>query len=380
MNGKKSGFTLIELLVVVAIIAVIGAGVAVTYNRLDERAKTAVEINDIGTLSQTIKHWSFLHNWNLPDKLDSLVDTEGRLYSQMTKSGPMTGVGDCNGVNGLYAQSGYTFVAADAPDAVIEGLIAAGVSRVYLHDATRLPANDSTFTIGTMGADVDTSDTAATLATADNQDALLEAEAVVAAESAGTGWDYTNNGDFSVTWEDSDGNAAAKTYATATDFATALNSAKELVAAGRTVDKLAFIYPGGGATMMGTTMAMNMTDEIISNVGLRNEEVASPDEDAETALAHGHKYWLVAFGIGRFASIYEGKGARVDNPVASKRYNDENVYSRYIVVVKVPVSGYDSMTNQGGSKAQVAAVLSPQGLSVASLQDSYRDVEEATNN
>lgn len=379
MNGKKSGFTLIELLVVVAIIAVIGAGVAVTYNRLDERAKTAVEINDIGTLSQTIKHWSFLHNWNLPDKLDSLVDTEGRLYSQMPASGPMTGVGDCNGVNGLYAQSGYTFVAKDAPDAVIEGLIAAGVSRVYLHDATRLPANDSTFTIGRMGADVDTSDTAATLATADNQDALLKAEAVVAVETEGTAHDYTT-GPYTVTWEDSEGNTSTETYSEAGDFTTALNSAKELVAAGRTVDKLAFIYPGGGATMMGMAMAMNMTDEIISNVGLRNEEVAPPTEDAEAALENGRKYWLVAFGIGRFASIYEGKGARVDNPVSSKRYNDENVYSRYIVVVKVPVSGYDSMTNQGGSKAQVAAILSPQGLSVASLQDSYRDVEEATNN
>lgn len=378
MNGKKSGFTLIELLVVVAIIAVIGAGVAVTYNRLDERAKTAVEINDIGTLSQTIKHWSFLHNWNLPDKLDSLVDTDGQLYSQMTKSGAMTGVGDCNGVNGLYAQSGYTFVAEDAPEAVIEGLIAAGVSRVYLHDATRLPANDSTFTIGRMGADVDTSDTAATLATDDNQDALLKAEAIVAVESEGTTWDYTNP--YVLTWEDSEGNTSTESYTEAADFTSALNDAKEVVAAGRTVDKLAFIYPGGGATMMGMAMAMNMTDEIISNVGLRNEEVALPTEDAEAALANGRKYWLVAFGIGRFASIYEGKGARVDNPVASKRYNDENVYSRYIVVVKVPVSGYDSMTNQGGSKAQVAAVLSPQGLSVASLQDSYRDVEEATNN
>ena len=52
----KSGFTLIELLVVVAIIAVIGAGVAVTYNRLDQRAKTAMEINDIGELTQTIKN------------------------------------------------------------------------------------------------------------------------------------------------------------------------------------------------------------------------------------------------------------------------------------------------------------------------------------
>ena len=61
-KAMKSGFTLIELLVVVAIIAVIGAGVAVTFNRLDERAKSAMEISDIGILSSTIKNWSFLQD------------------------------------------------------------------------------------------------------------------------------------------------------------------------------------------------------------------------------------------------------------------------------------------------------------------------------
>ena len=126
----KSGFTLIELLVVVAIIAVIGAGVAVTYNRLDQRAKTAMEINDIGELTQTIKNWSFLHDWALPDRLDSLIDTEGRLYSQMTAQGGMSGVSAGNGVNGLYAQSGYTFVAADAPQRVISNLANAGISAI----------------------------------------------------------------------------------------------------------------------------------------------------------------------------------------------------------------------------------------------------------
>ena len=78
-KAMKSGFTLIELLVVVAIIAIIGAGVAVTYNRLDERAKVAMEMNDIGVLEKTILNWSFLHDNNLPNKLDSLVTTDDLL-------------------------------------------------------------------------------------------------------------------------------------------------------------------------------------------------------------------------------------------------------------------------------------------------------------
>lgn len=100
--SKKSGFTLIELLMVVAIIAVIGAGVAVTYNRLDERAKVAMEMNDIGVLEKTISHWSFLHNGNLPNRLDSLIETDGStLYSAMTGA---------NGY-GLSMQAGFTFEA-----------------------------------------------------------------------------------------------------------------------------------------------------------------------------------------------------------------------------------------------------------------------------
>ena len=176
----KSGFTLIELLVVVAIIAAIGAGVAVTYNRLDERAKTAAEIHDIGVLTDTIKHWSFLHGWALPDGMDSLIDTDGNLYSQMPKEGAMTGIGKINSYKrGLYAQSGYTFSAATpAANTVFTALAKGGISHVYLHDASRTPANDSTFAASGMGADVDTSGTAATLATTDNEDAKLRAARV----------------------------------------------------------------------------------------------------------------------------------------------------------------------------------------------------------
>ena len=126
-------------------------------------------------------------------------------------------------------------------------------------------------------------------------------------------------------------------------------------------------------------MGMNLTYEIISNCGLQPEDVASPDQDADAALADSKRYWLVVFGLGRFATIYDGKAARVDMPAESKRYaNDESIYSRYLVVVRVPVAEYNGMT--GSTEApQVAAVLSPQGLSVSALSDNYRNDVMRTN-
>ncbi len=394
-TNKKSGFTLIELLVVVAIIAVIGAGVAVTYNRLDERAKAAAEINDIGVLTSTIKNWSFLHDWALPNGLDSLIDTDGNLYSQMPASGAMTGVGPINTYSrGLFAQSGYTFVAAEAPERVISGLAAAGINTVYLHDASRLPANDSTFANSGMGADVDTSETAATLATTDNENAKLRAQAIIDQNSAAaaaltqpdgydpadpsTHGDYT--GSYTLTYDDSDGNTQNENFTLLADWTEAYTAAQTTANSKRTVNKLAFVYPGGGARMMGMQMAMNMTSEIISNCGLMESEVALPTETPTTAAENGRSCWLVVFGLGRFASIYSGKGARVDTPATSKRYIAEDQYSRYLVVVKVPVNSYDRMTNPNGLVPQVACVLSPQGLSKAALDDTYRNVVEATSN
>ncbi|MGN0832251.1 MAG: type II secretion system protein [Kiritimatiellia bacterium] len=381
-NRKRSGFTLIELLVVVAIIAVIGAGVAVTYNRLDERAKTAMEISDVGTLSKAIAHWSFLHNWALPDGLDALIDTEYRLYSQMP-AGSLQNIDDCNGARGLYAQSGYTFKAAEVNDDVADALANGGISLVYLHDATRTPANDSTFTTGTMESDVDTSTTAATVGS-DDTDARALAQAQIDARATVAAWDFANDGPYTLTYTDADGNEATVNYASAAAFSQAAVNAETIVAARQTCRKLAFIWSdgsdGSGAQMMGMDMPMNLTKEIISNCGLTPAQVAKPTQTAADAIADGRSYWLIAFGLGRFATIYTGNGARVDTPVCSKRYNDETIYSRYIVVVKVPTDAYDSMNNPSGLRPQVACVLSPQGLSAASLSDSYRNDVKATEN
>ncbi len=379
---KRSGFTLIELLVVVAIIAVIGAGVAVTYNRLDERAKTAMEISDVGTLTKTIQHWSFLHNWALPDRLDSLIDTEYRLYSQMP-AGSLQNIDDCNGTRGLYAQAGYTFKAADVNDDVADALANGGISLVYLHDASRTPANDSTFTVGDMLSDVDTSETAATVGSDDtNAKALAQAQIDARAEVAT--WNFTDDGPYTLTYTDSEGSEVTVNYASAAAFNRASSDAETIVAARQTCRRLAFIWSdgtdGSGAQMMGMDMPMNLTKEIISNCGLTPSEVAKPTQTANEAIADGRSYWLIAFGLGRFATIYQGNGARVDTPVVSKRYNDETIYSRYIVVVKVPTDAYNSMENPSGLRPQVACVLSPQGLSAASLSDTYRNDVKATEN
>lgn len=381
-NKKRSGFTLIELLVVVAIIAVIGAGVAVTYNRLDERAKTAMEISDVGTLTKTIQHWSFLHNWALPDHLDSLIDTEYRLYSQMP-AGSLQNIDACNGTRGLYAQAGYTFKAADVNDDVANALAAGGISVVYLHDATRTPANDSTFTVGMMQSDIDVSETAATVG-ADDTNAKALAQAQIDARSAVAAWDFANDGPYVLTYTDAEGSETSVNYASAAAFNRASSDAETIVAAQQTCRKLAFIWSdgadGSGAQMMGMDMPMNLTKEIISNCGLKPADVAKPTQSATEAVADGRSYWLVAFGLGRFATIYKGNGARVDTPVLSKRYNDETIYSRYIVVVKVPTDAYNSMENPSGLRPQVACVLSPQGLSAAALSDTYRNDVKATEN
>ncbi len=371
--SNKSGFTLIELLVVVAIIAVIGAGVGVMYNRLDERAKVAMEINDIGALEKTISHWSFLHDGKLPNKLDSLVQTDG--------SSLYTAMGENSSGNGLSMQAGFTLEARKAPEYVMNQLSAVGIDKVYMHYPDVQPANDSTFTNDTTAAKkMDVSGTLATLdadaeTVADN---LAKAQAIVD-QSAAAQEAFAAGNPYVLTWTDSSGNTQSSTFpaAMAAMWPTILNSAQETVdsAGGNLLDTLAFLWPEGG-----TQMGMNLANEIIVNAGLNPDLVASPDEDVTTARTNGKGYWLVVFGIGRFAEIYEGNGARVLSPVEGKRYTDANLYNRYLMVVKVPVYGFDNMTGQGNQKASVAAILSPNGLSRTRLDGTYRDAVKATSN
>lgn len=380
-NPRKAGFTLIELLVVVAIIAVIGAGVAVTYRNMDDKAKTAMEMSDIGTIQKAIAHWSFINDGKLPDGLDSLIDEEGNMYHQMPDTVDGTTLANVTPMSssgmGLSGPMGYTAMAQVAPEEVIDVLASSGLTRVYKHRfgtamAPVSSANDSTFVGNMMGAGVDTSDTLCTLDS--DASAYTEDQATYLttnAETLRSYWD-TNTGPQIVTDTNSSLNA---TFNSLTQLNEAIDTAQAILD-GDIIDKLCFIYPGGGASMsmgpMGSvTMPMNLTDEIISNCGLTPDQVADPTEPYANELAAGKEYYLVVMGLGRFASINDGRAVRLDNPAYGKRQDQEaSVYSRYLAVIKVPMQATDSMTNTGDG-ASVACVLSPQGYSAAALRDNY---------
>ena len=378
---RHAGFTLIELLVVVAIIAVIGAGVAVVYRNMDDKAKTAMEISDIGTISKTIAHWSFINDGKIPDGLDSLIDEDGNMYHTMPAEYEGTTMSNVtpmsNSGMGLTGPMGYTAMAEVAPEEVLSALASAGLSHVYIHrvDNEVDNANDSTFETNMMGAEVNTENTVRTL----DADAggYSQAQAQYLVNNA----TILRGGSFPLTVAGSDigTDESSLTFATLSALNTAIEAANAIIN-GETLNRLCFIYPGGGAQMsmgpMSVTMPMNLTDEIISNCGLTPDQVADPTTAYQDELEAGKRYYLVVMGLGRFASINDGKAVRLENPAYGKRQDQSNtVYSRYLVVIKVPLENADSMTNVGEG-ASVAAVLSPQGYSAAALRDNYIDDED----
>ncbi len=378
-NPRKAGFTLIELLVVVAIIAVIGAGVAVTYRNMDDKAKTAMEISDCSILKKAIAHWSAVNDDDLPDGLDSLIGTDGRLYSTMPSEG-MDGVDEPagDGSMGVNGPLGYTLSVETAPDVVLSNLAAAGMTRVYRHllgeENVNGNANDSTWSCGSIAmgpvatvpsGEVDTSKTLYTLSE-DGDEAMENARKLANDDCAYTDTDWPAGG-----YTAADG----VTYASYTEFTEAKAEAEELLEAPVT-DKLAFIWSGSGATMSGLPMPMNMAEEIITNCGLTVADVADPTQPVSTEIANGKKCYLVTMGLGRFASIYNSKSVRVDAPAYGKRNEQSKAYyNRYLALIRVPLEEYDSMT---GSvvKPFVVDVLTPQGYSVAALRDKYIADEE----
>lgn len=385
-NPRKAGFTLIELLVVVAIIAVIGAGVAVTYRNMDDKAKTAMEMSDIGTIQKAIAHWSFINDGRLPDGLDSLIDEEGNMYHQMPATVDGTTLDNVTPMStsgmGLSGPMGYTAMAQAAPEEVIDVLASSGLTRVYKHrfGTTMAPvssANDSTFVGNMMGAGVDTSDTLCTLDS--EASPYTEAQANYLTTNAATLRAEWESGDAASTGTQtvSDPDSGLNVTFSSLDQLNAAISSAEAIANGGILARLCFIYPGGGASMsmggpgMSVTMPMNLTEEIISNCGLTPDQVADPTKGYSDELAAGKEYYLVVMGLGRFASINDGRAVRLDNPAYGKRQDQEaSVYSRYLAVIKVPMQATDSMTNTGDG-ASVACVLSPQGYSAAALRDNY---------
>ncbi len=385
-NPRKAGFTLIELLVVVAIIAVIGAGVAVTYRNMDDKAKTAMEMSDIGTIQKAIANWSFINDGKLPDGLDSLIDENGDMYHQMPDEVDGTTLGNVTPMSrsgmGLSGPMGYTAMAQAAPKQVIDVLASSGLTRVYKHrvgteEEPVSSANDSTFATNMMGAGVDTSKTLCTLDsdatpyTKDQANYLIEN-----ADKLREDWKEGGSAATAGTQTVNDTGSGLNATFTSLDQLNAAIESAEAISEADILARLCFIYPGGGASMsmgpMGSvTMPMNLTAEIISNCGLTPEQVADPTKDYDRELAAGKEYYLVVMGLGRFASINDGRAVRLDNPAYGKRQDQEaSVYSRYLAVIKVPMQATNSMTNTGDG-ASVACVLSPQGYSAAALRDNY---------
>jgi len=360
-------FTLVELLVVVSIIAVIGSGVALTYQGLDDHAKTAMEMADIAALKKSVKHWSAVNDYKLLDGFDSLVDDNGDLYTQMTMGDnppfPQTPSSDGYGIAGPI---GYgTLEVATAPDVVLANLATGGMTTTYTHLRGSGTANDSTFETGAMGGSVDTSKTKTTLAIG-GSDTMDHAQLIVDADDSAFDYDSDGNGTPSEVTDDDfivDGvnfNAPADLVAE--------QAVQQAILDSPVTDKLAFIFPGGGTQAMGQPAGMNLTNEIISNAGLTEAEVEDPNNAVPTK-----KYYLVAMGFGRFVSIHKGKSIRSDSPITGKRNAiSQNAYSRYIAIIKVPSAEYSTMS--GSSEAPVLVdVLSPQGYSVAALQDKFQD-------
>lgn len=383
---RHAGFTLVELLVVVAIIAVIGAGVAVTYRNLDDKAQTAMEISDCSILKKVIAQWSAINDEKLPDGLDSLVTINGDLYSTMPAEG-LDGVDEPADTSmGVLGPLGYTLAVEQAPEVVLNNLYSAGLTHVYRHltgsDNENGNANDSTWEAGEItyqpmgpggpsipmpSGEVDTSRTLYALNGSTYQSSVADAEAMANDEGPENPDEY----DWETGYTAPDGN----TYHTLSDFTQAKEEAQQLVDA-PTTDHLAFIWSGSGATMSGAPAPMNMSNEIITNCGYAPNEIADPTADVDREIAAGKKCYLVAFGLGRFASIYGAKSIRVDAPAYGKRLGQSTAYyNRYLVIVSVPLEAYSSMTGSVQLPA-VVDVLTPQGYSVASLRDKYIADEE----
>lgn len=335
------GFTLIELLVVVAIIAVVGSGIAVTYQHMDQHAKIAMEVSDIAGLKKTIKHWSAVRDFSvIPDGFDLLVKQNGSTMS-------------------MYGHP--PFAAATAPPSVLTHLANAGVKVGYAHlDTNPAVLNDSTFTGNFVTTSTMRTLVAGGTALWDDAMEFLD-PANVAIHNA---HDFDVDGPYTFTGT----NGHSWTATSAAALTTLIDTTVPNLINSQPADRLAFLTTSGVGGL-----------RILSNLGLDPSEVALGTETQADALAAGKKYYLVGMGVGRFSTLYEGRAVRLDGPPKGKRFSGKDVYSRYIVLIKVPVEsplGHGSTTGGTSEKAQIVDVLSPQGLSVPALQDNL-DAEKA---
>ena len=71
---RQSGFTLLELLVVVAILAIVGGGVIVAYDGLEQKAALGTATNSMANLDKSMRTFKVLSGGDFPTSFDSLVE------------------------------------------------------------------------------------------------------------------------------------------------------------------------------------------------------------------------------------------------------------------------------------------------------------------
>ena len=71
-NRTERGFTLVELLVVIAILAIIGGGLMVAYDDLDDTAAEGVAAHTLVVLDKAVRTYTAVER-KAPNYLDSLV-------------------------------------------------------------------------------------------------------------------------------------------------------------------------------------------------------------------------------------------------------------------------------------------------------------------
>ena len=74
-NSASTGFTLLELLVVVAILAIIGGGLLVAYDQVDDRAAEGAAAHTLAVLDKAVRTYTATER-QAPNGLDSLIATD----------------------------------------------------------------------------------------------------------------------------------------------------------------------------------------------------------------------------------------------------------------------------------------------------------------